>query len=944
MPLVCEVVKETLLRAAQNLVQDSAGRPMVTSKSCDGTPITVSRTQAVTQPGGKRVRWTGKCGVEFLVANQFLRSDIGAAGAMKTAVLLAEPTHLEHCKNVPAILLACRQHWRRLRDLGHLGCAIEHYCWDRLGIKALEAQTRQWHAQQPLPPLPADADPEVVKLTEFVCVTACALHDAHNSLKWAMSAWLFDKELIRDVYIGFESLRRSSDLISKYLYQWLGGVLQPQADRGTSWVEDRLSFWMDLGVDPATAELLAKELQLVWDGKQLMYLAGAFHDGDLPQAVASALMGVWHFKSFSESRWLTVGTSCRTMVAAFLTGICSLVQLVKKESSTLFFLRGFDRLTGRKVEFMTICAVASRIPEALQCELMRDNRVAQTADWLWETAAKMMRWTIDLPESTFALLGELCDRPGCAMKDMCISAAHIAFHFSNRRVLVEAGELPWRLVRGDIAHNLQELASCDCPEEPVSKNLWLLMQRSFPRSQLIQTVKMLGEVGWTSLPAEQQHSSLASLHKWHPEYETETLVSRALLLQASKLLPSMSKEEKAAARLSAKLQHILRACPQKVSGRNMLVASMLRICAEKKDLGMAGYGGSLDIIHRRCIGRHIAFWAQQSLAQQHEWRDQARRKAGARQHLLNIEWQVLSAELANVESEICEQKLAPPALSMSAAALTDDDIETFGRLYSQPGFGDSMAMALRRADVGHAPVQFVQRYAGPPMWRRPEPAMPAWATPFIEYRGTFSGSALVVQGEDGARSFWKIVFAVKSPRYLALCPLHPVPLPSVYDLDIPQPQLGPEFAFSINYADCISAADVVVGPKGQLSCLFRLMHEGGTRVASDMQPIALEYVLCGDACDIGPAQEHGDGEAEPVAKADQAFEKIVATTMPWLQFLDFKHPLTGESAAGHGEADETEDDVDEVQMKIISGRGWPVWSGLVLPRRLHQQCYRIATS
>ena len=133
----------------------------------------------------------------------------------------------------------------------------------------------------------------------------------------------------------------------------------------------------------------------------------------------------------------------------------------------------------------------------------------------------------------------------------------------------------------------------------------------------------------------------------------------------------------------------------------------------------------------------------------------------------------------------------------------------------------------------------------------------------------------------------------------------------MYDLDIPQPQLGPEFAFSINYADCISAAYVVVGPKGQLSCLFRLMHEGGTRVTSDMQPIALEYVLCGDACDIGPAQEHDDGEAEPVAKADQAFEKIVATTMPWLQFLDFKHPLTGESAAGHDEADETEDEVYE---------------------------------
>ena len=85
------------------------------------------------------------------------------------------------------------------------------------------------------------------------------------------------------------------------------------------------------------------------------------------------------------------------------------------------------------------------------------------------------------------------------------------------------------------------------------------------------------------MPAEQQHASLAQLHKWHPEYEAKTLVSRSLLLQACKLLPSATRQEKEAYKLSAKLDHILRAKPEAVRGRQMLVASMVAICSGKKD-------------------------------------------------------------------------------------------------------------------------------------------------------------------------------------------------------------------------------------------------------------------------------------------------------------------------------------------------------------------------
>ena len=232
MPLACEAIKETMLRAAQQLVDDAGGRPIATSKSCDGTPLTIRHRSSLVQPGGKRVRISGKECQEILVANQFIRCDMGAGEGSRTRVLLAEPTPLIHGKSVPAILLACRQHWRRLRQLGHFGCAVEHYCWDRAGITALEQQTRQWHAQQPLPEVPPGMDPEIVRLSEFVCVTACALHDAHNALKWSMAGPFSDKDLVRDSFIAFESLRRSTDILSDNIHQWIGRHLHAHPDKG----------------------------------------------------------------------------------------------------------------------------------------------------------------------------------------------------------------------------------------------------------------------------------------------------------------------------------------------------------------------------------------------------------------------------------------------------------------------------------------------------------------------------------------------------------------------------------------------------------------------------------------------------------------------------------------------------------------------------------------
>ena len=135
--VAAEIVKETLEAAADQLVEEAAGWPMLCSRSCDGTPMQVSQHFTRALPGsGRKVHSVGKASKEFLVKNEFLRCLLPAHGT-QTRVVLKEATSLEYGKSVPAILAPACAEWKTLRQRGHTGCAVEHYVFDRAGYTAL---------------------------------------------------------------------------------------------------------------------------------------------------------------------------------------------------------------------------------------------------------------------------------------------------------------------------------------------------------------------------------------------------------------------------------------------------------------------------------------------------------------------------------------------------------------------------------------------------------------------------------------------------------------------------------------------------------------------------------------------------------------------------------------------------------------------------------------
>ena len=58
-------------------------------------------------------------------------------------------------------------------------------------------------------------------------------------------------------------------------------------------------------------------------------------DQDLVEAISGALMSVWKIRRFSESRWLTIGSSCRVLIAGLVTGLDNFARFIQRDSAHL---------------------------------------------------------------------------------------------------------------------------------------------------------------------------------------------------------------------------------------------------------------------------------------------------------------------------------------------------------------------------------------------------------------------------------------------------------------------------------------------------------------------------------------------------------------------------------------------------------------------------------
>jgi len=175
----------------------------------------------------------------------------------------------------------------------------------------------------------------------------CTIHDAHGGTKWGMDPHLKNRKAdLKDIHIAFASVRQSSDLIDDHVPDLINEKLDIYDDELYT-DENTKKLWRAFGVE----ENVVEDVSMV----SLFAQKGRIHVNrkltaipDWKNWLCSRLLTLYTLGMFTQSRFLSLGTCSRGMMAALAGGLGILVDmLIADKTVHQHFIRGFRRLKQR---------------------------------------------------------------------------------------------------------------------------------------------------------------------------------------------------------------------------------------------------------------------------------------------------------------------------------------------------------------------------------------------------------------------------------------------------------------------------------------------------------------------------------------------------------------------------------------------------------------------
>jgi hypothetical protein len=878
-----EVSKIVMQNAAQDVITIANGQPILNSKSSDGTPTSIVKRMVARMQGTKTERW-GRESCEFLVKNQFLRT-VSAAGVPTTRCILQDPVKLQFGKSAHAIFQCCIRDWSTLRQLGHAGLALEHYSNDRCGATALERIFKGYHAlhRSAYNTLCKTKSYSVFENMEFTMFTCCGLHDASNALKWGVMTRFDESEVLKDVYIVCEALRHATDVIRNHILPWAvhSTVFEEPCEETANQLYD---VYRALSIDEPLAKHLAFTLQLRCRDRELVCASTCRDMVGFWDNLTNTLMSLWRFRRWVEGRFLNVGKTSRVLTAGFLTGLDAFhLYLEEHGLGKEYLLNGYRRCKGDRRLFIVIVAVVSKVAEGVIAALMEDPRAVRNYQKLWERIARDMLFVVSIQDRVWHTLAAVCDVHADSLRSQCISAAHVVFHFFWRRLLQPLTLRPWCLALGRIGDNLRQLeAEEEAPDDQTTFQLWVLLRSGYPFNELLKLVELFREIPFTTLAAEQQHGVFSALHRFHPDYSENMLTARAMLSTTWRMFPKTSLLEKRRARLGLKRCKLKRKQPNKISGRHMYVKELFGLCIARR-----GKFNSRSGV-RKLMKGHGACWKLRPFQERQQWHLKARIMAASRRAALCKETADINATMVTLDADIMAKATADKPMLMSESVFEEKHLQLMVDLCAGDDLTETRIEVLRAKALDCPPPAepcYRQRLDNAGGIGEPQHDIPEWAASIIARRDAFRDCGIVVV-HNGERLYFKILYAIQQPRYLALARLqvaqhyHTMPRVTLANwlslhMDVTR------HSFTCNFADHYSHGDVPPVSSASVLVMPDLEHLGGTTVISRQSSIPLiQYVA------LAPEPTRNStntGENPPKSKKKSLLEQF-----PWLDTYERK--------------------------------------------------------
>ena len=482
-------------------------------------------------------------------------------------------------------------------------------------------------------------------------------------------------------------------------------------------------------------------------------------------------MSAFRFQRFSEGRWLGVGQSCRCVISAWLCGLDAVVDLVIKDSRmSNYHINGYSGLTTECREYMIAEAYSSYLCESLHLMVMEDNRVLLHVPDLLQTAIDEFEWLAGLDSTVWCTLAKLCDTSAQRLRHDILAAAHAAFGFVSMRIFEVAASYPFSLTQGNIADNLHALAGLqEPPLDTISWKIWTLLQAESRFTEVLEGVRLLRELPWSTKSVEEQHASVSLMSRHHPEYSEVMLQERATLHTLRKLMPKPSPEQQLVQKLEMQLQKLQRRRPGHIFARQAFCKALCDLAISKKGSDPRFTADVTKVIFKK----HGDIYERLPDHRKTKMAKLATVLSRERQAQLEEEIQLKTAALTLAIQREAMQKAEIPPIMMSSAQLTLDEIQ--GRFSTTSSSTPGSARSRSSLQEGPAPASenLLEKLKGVELMDTgPEVGHPAWMAKVVHNRDVFSSSVWLAKTDDtnSAQAF-VFLFAMQQPYHIQFAPV-----------------------------------------------------------------------------------------------------------------------------------------------------------------------------
>lgn len=508
---MCEASKQRLKLNASSMIKDAGALPVLCMYQADGTPKKIAiRSDSLKAPLEKEdntqdentlYRRHASQAHELLSHLAFYKT-YTAAQEPRIAPVMSDSRPLDKGKTQWHYFQAAVDFLPLLCSIHPQGISISAYLFDRGLWQSLGTRMQERHvAYHPRPPeqtTSSDEDEQEDRvplmsqseLMDWFISLACSLHLVHTAFKWAFISMLANpKAGLKDLFLCMVGLRDSFGFLLSNLGSWLREVVEfEECSIGESYLEE---FWTCLGVDKQWLPVFVR-LNPRWDvNTHRLYVRSSEQKRDnLIGSLSKAILYIWKFRQFSDSRWGQMESCSRVMLASWCLGLDNFVAFVRKTAPNCeYYIHHYDRLSPELRLFCTVAGIAGFVIQAGISFLEEDDRIAFKLGSFQSAIQEELFYLDSLSDFVWDRLVCYADGTVTAwqLRSLCLRRALVAAGFIDFKVIRTYRSPPFHLCHGDVDDNLHKLMQQDeRPKERITYKAWVLLRSGMHATSVIQ--------------------------------------------------------------------------------------------------------------------------------------------------------------------------------------------------------------------------------------------------------------------------------------------------------------------------------------------------------------------------------------------------------------------------------------------------------------------------